>query len=292
MTTIDTETNQDTEVQADPVKLVNRGLYNRPLPEDEVNEDDSTTSPKTTQEAETAADPSATTETVDTQFSNWQKRYGDLRRHSAKKEEALSKKVKDLEEQLSKRAGVEPPPIDPKEFEAWKAKFPVLAAAIDKAVEDKVQKVVKTVEPRIEEIESATAEIEIERAVTELTKRHNDWPEISQSKEFQEWVDSRPVAIQNAFYNSFNVDEVDEYLKFYKLEKGVKSQPKSQSNKRPIVTDAQTASSSTGKARGADVNSTGKKVWRADEVAKLSGREYEALEAEIDQAIKEGRYIG
>lgn len=287
MTTVQSQENQDAEVQEAPVKLVQRGLYNRPLPEDEINEDNSATSPDATQTSAdpTDTDPSATTETVDTSGNIWQKRYSDLRRHETK----LSKRVKDLEEQLSKRAGVEPPPIDPKQFEEWKAKYPVLQAAIDKVVQDRVQEVVKRVEPRIEEVELATADIEAEKAMIALQKRHNDWPELSESPEFKQWVDAQPVSIQNDFYNSFDVDAVARHVDIYKLEKGVKSQPKSQLNKRPIVTNEKEASMSTTKARGADVGSDGKRIWTVEDIQKLSGREFERYEADIEAAMKEGR---
>jgi hypothetical protein len=70
----------------------------------------------------------------------------------------------------------------------------------------------------------------------------------------------------------------------YKLEKGIGQKKKTKSD------DASLAVTKTGTGAQPSPDNK-KKEWRASEVNKLSPKQYEKLEDEIDSAIAEGRFI-
>ena len=85
---------------------------------------------------------------------NFKKRYGDLRRHSQKKEEEFNAKIEALQKQLEKASKQELVlPKSDEELEAWSKEYPDVASIIETIADKKSKNAAKELETRMEELE-------------------------------------------------------------------------------------------------------------------------------------------
>ena len=120
-------------------------------------------------------EPKAEAQEDDTELSpeekNFKKRYGDLRRHSQKKEEEFNAKIEALEEQLNKAANQELVlPKTDEELEAWTKKYPDVASIIESIADKKSKKAAKDLEERMAELEEMRLNAHRDKAEAELVK--------------------------------------------------------------------------------------------------------------------------
>jgi hypothetical protein len=218
---------------------------------------------------------------------NFKKRYGDLRRHSQKKEGELQKQIDELKSQLeaSTKKQIKLPKSE-EELEQWAREYPDVAKIVETIAIKKAQEQSKTIEDRLKEIDNMTYQAKKEKAEAELMRLHPDFDTIRDTDDFHEWVDKQPNWIQQALYeNETDALSAGRAIDLYKADMGLDKKRKEQPNYRD-------AAKSVMPSRGSSPSKTESSgSIRESDVEKMSAREYEARQEEIVAAIKSGKFI-
>ena len=218
---------------------------------------------------------------------NFKKRYGDLRRHSQKKEEEFNAKIAALEAQVNKAAKQELVlPKTDEELEAFTKEHPDIASIIETIAEKKSKASATALEERMAEFEELRINAQKEKAEAELVKIHPDFIEIRQDDTFHTWAEAQPKWVQDALYE--NVDDaksVARVIDLYKIDKGITNK------KRASPSEKAAASSVKTKSAAAPEPDEAANMVRESEVAAMSIKEYEKRQEEILDAQRNGRFI-
>ena len=218
---------------------------------------------------------------------NFKKRYGDLRRHSQKKEEEFNAKIEALEAQVNKAAKQELVlPKSDEELEAWAKEYPDIASIIETIADKKSKASATALEERMAEFEELRINAQKEKAEAELVKMHPDFIEIRQDDTFHTWAEAQPKWVQDALYE--NVDDaksVARVIDLYKIDKGITNK------KRASPSEKAAASSVKTKSAAAPEPDEAANMVRESEVAAMSIKEYEKRQEEILDAQRNGRFI-
>lgn len=218
---------------------------------------------------------------------NFKKRYGDLRRHTQKKEAELQKQIDELKSQLeaSTKKQIKLPKSE-EELEQWAREYPDVAKIVETIAIKKAQEQAKTIEDRLKEIDNMTYQAKKEKAEAELMRLHPDFDTIRDTDDFHEWVDKQPNWIQQALYeNETDALSAARAIDLYKADMGLDKKRKEQPNYRD-------AAKSVMPSRGSSPTKTESAgSIKESDVEKMSAREYEARQEEIVAAIKSGKFI-
>lgn len=229
---------------------------------------------------------------------SWKKRYGDLRSYSQKKEDKYKSDLKKYEEhiqaleanlQQAKKATGGFIPISEEEFSQWAKEnqdaYRIIRSIASKEKEEEIDQL----KNELDAMKAEFGEEKAEAAKKLLEARHPDMYDLSNTKEFWEWIDSKPKWYREALTNSFNVDEADEVLKVYKLDTGLsssKSKPvKKSDNRLAAAMDVSTPSS------GPQIEPNRQYIFKESDIQAMKDHEYEKLEPEITKAYHEGKVM-
>ena len=235
--------------------------------------------------------PEAKAQEEDTELSaeekNFKKRYGDLRRHSQKKEEEFNAKIAALEAKLDKAANQKLVlPKTDEELEAWTKEYPDVAAIIETIADKKSKASSEDLEKRMADLEELRVNATREKAEAELVKMHPDFIEIREDDTFHNWAKDQPKWVQDALYE--NVDDaksVARVIDLYKVDKGITKLKKGDSSNKAAASSVKTKSAATPEPDEAS------KYIKESEVAAMSIKEYEKRQEEILDAQRNGRFI-
>ena len=218
---------------------------------------------------------------------NFKKRYGDLRRHSQKKEEEFNAKLEALQAQLDKAAKQELVlPKSDEELEAWAKEYPDIAGIIESIADKKAKASANALEERMAEFEELKVNAQREKAEAELVKMHPDFIEIRQDDTFHNWAKEQPKWVQDALYE--NVDDaksVARVIDLYKIDKGITNKKKASPSEKAAASSVKTKSAAAPEPDEAAGH------IRESEVAAMSIKEYEKRQEEILDAQRNGRFI-
>ena len=218
---------------------------------------------------------------------NFKKRYGDLRRHSQKKEEEFNAKIEALEAKLNKAAKQELVlPKTDEELEAWAKQYPDVAGIIESIADKKAKASATALEERMAEFEELKIDAQREKAEAELVKMHPDFIEIRQDDTFHNWAKEQPKWVQDALYE--NVDDaksVARVIDLYKIDKGITNKKKAPPSEKAAASSVKT------KSNAAPEPDEAANMIRESEVAAMNIREYEKRQEEILDAQRNGRFI-
>lgn len=218
---------------------------------------------------------------------NFKKRYGDLRRHSQKKEEEFNAKIAALEAKLDKASKQELVlPKTDEELEAWSKEYPDIAGIIESIADKKAKASANALEERMAELEELRVNATREKAEAELIKMHPDFVEIREDDTFHNWAKDQPKWVQDALYE--NVDDaksVARVIDLYKVDKGITNKKKVKPSEKAAASSVKTKSA----AAPEPDESAG--YVRESEVAAMSIKEYEKRQEEILDAQRNGRFI-
>ena len=226
-------------------------------------------------------------EDLSAEEKNFKKRYGDLRRHSQKKEEEFNAKIAALEAKLTKAAKQELVlPKSDEELEAWAKEYPDIAGIIESIADKKAKASANALEERMAELEELRVNATREKAEAELIKMHPDFVEIREDDTFHNWAKDQPKWVQDALYE--NVDDaksVARVIDLYKVDKGITKVKKSSSSDKAAASSVKTKSAATPEPDEAS------KYIKESEVESMSIKEYEKRQEEILDAQRNGRFI-
>ena len=220
---------------------------------------------------------------------DWKKRYSDLKSYTDRTVNDLKSQMVELQKSL-KEAQVKPIvfPKSETDLEAFKQDYPDLYDSILTVGRKEALKVSSELKQEMEDIRKLRNQLETEKAFTQLLKRHPDAVDIKNDPLFATWYEKQSKGVQ-ALLNSDDVEDAARGLDIFKLETNYgKGRAKTGSLAAP-----------NSKAKAAEAITTNNKpeigkqakVWRESEIERMSFRDYEKHEAEIEQARKRGDFI-
>ena len=216
----------------------------------------------------------------------FKKRYDDLKRHY---DSTLSKhkdEVRTLRTQLETSTKEFVPPKSKEELEAWRKEYPDVYDMVETIAMTKADTRAKEMEEKYQNLQAQQEQIGKEKAEVELLKMHPDFSELRQQDEFHDWASNQDPVIQGWLYeNTSNAQLAGRAIDLYKMDKGISKLSKKQETS--IKKEAAKAVTKTTKATETEIPT--KKIWSNSEIAKMNPRTFAKFEAEIDEAIREGR---
>ena len=217
----------------------------------------------------------------------FKKRYGDLRRHSQKKESDLQKQIDELKSQLDTATKKQIKlPKSEEELEAWATEYPDVAKIVETIAIKKSQEQAKELEDRIKKINDMQDDALREKAEVELLKRHPDFAEIRDQDEFHNWVEAQPQCVQKALYeNEHDAMSAARAIDLYKADMGITGKKSSKEVQKEAAKSVKVSSKESPEARA----ETG--TFRESEVERMHPKEYEAKQDEIIAAMRSGKFI-
>ena len=224
-------------------------------------------------------------EDLSAEEKNFKKRYGDLRRHSQKKEEEFTAKLEALQAQLDKASNNELVlPKSDEELEAWSKEYPDVAGIVEAIADKKSKATAKDLEARMAEFEELRITAKREKAEAELAGMHPDFVQIREDDSFHTWAKEQPKWVQDALYeNTEDAKSVARVIDLYKIDTGIVTKK----------TNNDKAAASSVKTKGAakpEPDEASKYIKESD-VAAMPIKEYEKRQEEILDAQRNGRFI-
>ena len=216
--------------------------------------------------------------------TNYKKRYDDLKKHYDEKISTFKQREQELQAMAKAQEPVYAPPKSVEELEQFRTEHPDLYETVESVAHMQSQQQVQGLQAKLSAIEEREARISRREAETALHDKHPDFEDIRGDNKFHEWAGNQPEAIQDWIYNNpNNVGLAIKAIDLYKMETGISKTKKSKSpQSRQNAADFVSTKTT-------NVNTNEAKIWTQREIAAMSVQQFDKHEAEIDQAIVEGR---
>jgi DNA repair exonuclease SbcCD ATPase subunit len=241
-------------------------------------------SPETTEEQQQADDDP---EPESAEEKTFKKRYGDLRRHSQKKEGELQQQIDELRTQLeaSTKKEIQYPKSE-SELEAWMEQYPDVAQIVETIAMKKAHEQASEFETKFKAIDEMKLEAQREKAEAELMRLHPDFEQIRDTDDFHNWVEEQPKWVQDALYdNDSDAKSAARAIDLYKSDMGITNKKKSSKDKEAAKAIG------TRSERSAPEGDETKSYIKESDVAKMSAVQYEKAAEEIAEAIRTGKFV-
>ena len=226
-------------------------------------------------------------EPVTAEEKSFKKRYGDLRRHSQKKEHDLQKQIDELRTQLdaSTKKQIKLPKSE-EELDEWTKEYPDVAKIVETIAIKKAKEQSKDLEERLKQINTMQDDALREKAEVELLKKHPDFVTIRDQDEFHTWVEEQPEWVQKALYeNEHDANSAARAIDLYKSDMGISAKKVTAKDKSLDAAKSVTTN------KGNPNTSSEVGTLKESDVEKMSAREYESKQEEITKAIQNGTFI-
>ena len=214
--------------------------------------------------------------------TNYKKRYDDLKRHY---DDKLSEFKQREQELLAQTSPSYTAPKTPEDLEKFKEEYPDLYDTVETVAHLRSSEQVGQIEEQLSAIKEREARILQREAEADILAKHPDFPELRNSEEFHTWAETQPEQLQQWIYkNPDNAQLASKAIDLFKLENGystqTKSQPKPQGSAADMVSTKTTS-----------IDAKQPKIWTEREIAAMSLDKFDKYEAEIQEAISEGRVV-
>lgn len=235
-------------------------------------------------------DPDTQPDPDNKEEASWKKRYGDQRRHAQKEKERLENEIKELRAaKESAEKGQIKYPATEQELQDWLERYPKLAKIFDTIVQKRLVEGKEMFSPddRIKELqerlEARDTEEKKKKAWEKIVKKHPDFPELVETEEFQDWISKSASWVQDALWvNETDADVAIDAIDLYRARNPIK---KDRSKER------EQAASGVGQRNAPEAPSgSGKPTFTESQVERMSIKEYELREEEIEDARRNGRF--
>ena len=142
-------------------------------------------------------------EPVTADEKSFKKRYGDLRRHSQKKEQDFQKQIDELKTQLdaSTKKEIKLPKTE-EEIDAWTKEYPDVAGIVETIAIKKAKEQSSILEERMKKVDEMQADALREKAEVEILKKHTDFVDIKNKDAFHDWVEEQTKWVQQELYEN------------------------------------------------------------------------------------------
>jgi hypothetical protein len=217
--------------------------------------------------------------------ADYKKRYDDLKKHyDSKLNEFKSREQELIEEATSNRTEYKAPK-SPEELEEFKNNYPDVYEVVETVSHLQSEEKSKDLREKLERLQEREKELVRKDAEKRLMDKHPDFEDIRNSDDFHGWAKEQPKSIQDWVYN--NADDADlasRALDLFKKDIGMDVAPKKSRSKQSNKSAADMVSTKT-----TSVEPQQTKVWTEREIAKMSMAEFDKHEAEISEAMQQGR---
>jgi len=216
---------------------------------------------------------------------DYKKRYDDLKKHYDSKLNEFKSREQELLEQATENRPAYKAPKSPEELEKFREEYPDMFAVVESVAHMQSESKAKVLEERLSKLQERENKMLREQAEKRLMKRHPDFEEIKNSDDFHSWAKEQPSDIQKWIYENANdADLASRALDLFKKDIGMDVAPKKSNSKQSKKSAADMVSTKT-----TSVEPKQEKVWTEREIAKMSMAEFDKHEAEISEAMQEGR---
>jgi hypothetical protein len=216
---------------------------------------------------------------------DYKKRYDDLKKHyDSKLNEFKSREQELLEEAANSRPSYVAPK-SPEELEKFREEYPDVYEVVETVSHLQSEEKSKDLREKLEKLQSREQELIRKDAEKRLMDKHPDFEDIRNSDDFHGWAKEQPKSIQDWVYN--NADDADlasRALDLFKKDIGMDVAPKKSNSKQSKKSAADMVSTKT-----TSVEPKQERIWTEREIAKMSMAQFDKHEAEISQAMQEGR---
>jgi len=274
---------EDEEKEIARLEAIQRGDIEPDVEEEQevqVQEESSEPDPIETKEK---SEPKEDDSELDPEERTFKKRYGDLRRHMEAKEKEWNEKFESLQN-VSERKGIVPPKSD-EDIEQWSRKYPDVAGIVETIAAKKAQELFSKADARLQELDKAEEEAHRVKAENSIRQAHGDFDDLRSSDAFHDWAEEQPKWVKDALYE--NMDDpasVIRVIDLYKIDNGLTKDVKKATSKA--------AASSVGRGSRTKVDAEGSsRQIKESEVAKMSATEFEKRADDINDAIRNGRFV-
>lgn len=214
--------------------------------------------------------------------ATYQKRYGDLRRHTQQQLAEKDRQLQEMKAQLETAAkGQIRFPKTDEEIEQWSKKYPDVAKIVDTIARKRANEALQEGERHLQGLKQLESKINRKEAEQQLMKLHPDFNKIRASKSFHDWVALQPTYIQDALYkNNSDATAAARAIDLYKadMRKAKSADPKS-------------AAEAVGRTTSGAPTANAKGTWRESQVAGMSEKEFEKNEDSILEAMRTGKFV-
>ena len=217
---------------------------------------------------------------------NYKKRYDDLKKHyDSKLNEFKVREQELLNEAASNRPAYQAPKTQ-EELEEFKTKYPDVFEVVETVAHMQSESKAKVLEERLSQLQEREAQMLRQSAEERLMEKHPDFNEIRNSDDFHAWAKEQPQSIQDWIYNnSDNPDLASRALDLFKKDVGIEAAPKKTTSKKTKSAADMVSTKTT------SVEPKSEKVWSEREIAAMSMDEFDKHEAEISEAMQQGRIV-
>ena len=216
---------------------------------------------------------------------DYKKRYDDLKKHyDSKLNEFKSREQELLEEAANSRPSYVAPK-SPEELEKFREEYPDVYEVVETVSHLQSEEKSKDLKDKLEKLQTREQELVRKDAEKRLMDKHPDFEDIRNSDDFHGWAKEQPKSIQDWVYN--NADDADlasRALDLFKKDIGMDVVQKKSNSKQSKKSAADMVSTKT-----TSVEPKQEKIWTEREIAKMSMAQFDKHEAEISQAMQEGR---
>ena len=216
---------------------------------------------------------------------DYKKRYDDLKKHYDSKLNEFKSREQELLEQAAENRPAYKAPKSPEELEKFREEYPDVYEVVETVSHLQSEEKSKDLREKLERLQEREKELVRKDAEKRLMDKHPDFEDIRNSDDFHGWAKEQPKSIQDWVYN--NADDADlasRALDLFKKDIGMDVEPKKSNSKKSKKSAADMVSTKT-----TTVEPQQEKVWTEKEIAAMSMDQFDRYEAEISEAMQQGR---
>ena len=216
---------------------------------------------------------------------DYKKHYDDLKRHYDSKLNEFKSREQELLDKAAENRPNYVAPKSPEELEKFREEYPDVYEVVETVSHLQAEEKSKDLKEKLERLQEREKELIRKDAEKRLMDKHPDFEDIRNSDDFHGWAKEQPKSIQDWVYN--NADDADlasRALDLFKRDIGMDTVQKKSSSKKSKKSAADMVSTKT-----TTVEPQQTKVWTEKEIAAMSMDEFDRHEAEISEAMQQGR---
>ena len=218
---------------------------------------------------------------------DYKKRYDDLKKHYDSKLNEFKSREQELLDEAANNRPSYVAPKSPEELEKFREEYPDVYEVVETVSHLQSEEKSKDLREKLEKLQTREQELLRKDAEKRLMDKHPDFEDIRNSDDFHGWAKEQPTSIQDWVYN--NADDADlasRALDLFKKDIGMDVVQKKSRSKQSNKSAADMVSTKT-----TSVEPKQEKIWTEREIAKISMAQFDKHEAEISQAMQEGRIV-
>ena len=219
---------------------------------------------------------------------DYKKRYDDLKRHYDSKLNEFKSREQELLEEVTKNRTEYKAPKTEEELEQFAKEYPDVYEVVETVAHLQSESKSKVLEERLQKLQEREEEVIRIEAEKRLNDRHPDFDDIRNSDDFHNWAKEQPKSIQDWIYkNTDDADLASRALDLFKKDMGMDIPKTTKSNSKQTKKSAADMVST----KTTTVEPKQEKIWSESEIAAMSMDEFDKYEAEISEAMQQGRIV-